>query len=44
MLKIIVEENEDVELVYLVHLNPVVKDMVHNILGGVRKSTFIFSY
>ena len=30
----IVEENEDVELVYLVHLNPVVKDVVTNKLGN----------
>lgn len=30
----IVEENSDVELVYLVHLNPVVRDVVHEKLGG----------
>ncbi|WP_055071484.1 non-hydrolyzing UDP-N-acetylglucosamine 2-epimerase [Clostridium massiliamazoniense] len=30
----IVEENEDVELVYLVHLNPIVKDVVEAKLGG----------
>jgi UDP-N-acetylglucosamine 2-epimerase (non-hydrolysing) len=30
----IVEENQDVELVYLVHLNPVVKDVVFERLGG----------
>jgi len=30
----IVEENNDVELVYLVHLNPVVKDVVFKKLGG----------
>jgi len=30
----IVEENNDVELVYLVHLNPVVKDVVFERLGG----------
>lgn len=30
----IVEENEDVELIYLVHLNPVVKDVVYKELGG----------
>ena len=30
----IVEDNNDVELVYLVHLNPVVKDVVHEKLGG----------
>lgn len=29
----IVEENENVELVYLVHLNPVVKDVVYGKLG-----------
>lgn len=33
-LKSIVEKNEDVEIVYLVHLNPVVKDVVYRILGG----------
>lgn len=30
----IVEQNKDVELVYLVHLNPVVKDVVFEKLGG----------
>lgn len=30
----IVEENEDVELVYLVHLNPLVKDAVYKKLGN----------
>lgn len=30
----IVEENKDVELVYLVHLNPIVKDVVTNKLGN----------
>lgn len=30
----IVQENEDVELVYLVHLNPIVKDVVFEKLGG----------
>lgn len=30
----IVEDNEDVELVYLVHLNPVVKEVVYNRLGN----------
>lgn len=30
----IVEQNSDVELVYLVHLNPVVKNMVFERLGG----------
>lgn len=33
----IVEENEDVELVYLVHLNPVVKDVVDKRLGGKER-------
>ena len=33
----IVEENKDVELVYLVHLNPVVKDVVHKMLGGKER-------
>ena len=32
----IVEDNNDVELVYLVHLNPVVKDVVHERLGGTH--------
>ncbi|MDD6796418.1 MAG: UDP-N-acetylglucosamine 2-epimerase (non-hydrolyzing) [Clostridiaceae bacterium] len=30
----IVEENDDVELVYLVHLNPIVKDVVFDKLGN----------
>jgi len=30
----IVEQNDDVELIYLVHLNPVVKDVVFERLGG----------
>lgn len=33
----IVEENKDVELVYLVHLNPVVKDVVFEKLGGKER-------
>jgi UDP-N-acetylglucosamine 2-epimerase (non-hydrolysing) len=33
----IVEENEDVELVYLVHLNPIVKDVVYKYLGGKKR-------
>lgn len=33
----IVEENNDVELVYLVHLNPIVKDVVHEKLGGKER-------
>jgi len=33
----IVKENEDVELVYLVHLNPVVKDVVTKKLGNIER-------
>lgn len=33
----VVAENEDVELVYLVHLNPVVKDVVNEKLGGKKR-------
>ena len=33
----IVEENSDVELIYLVHLNPVVKDVVFERLGGKER-------
>jgi len=36
-LKSIVEQNEDVELVYLVHLNPVVKDVVYKHLSGLDR-------
>lgn len=36
-LKHIVENNEDVELIYLVHLNPVVKDVVYKYLDGVPR-------
>lgn len=36
-LKKIVEQNKDVELVYLVHLNPIVKDMVYEKLGGIER-------
>ena len=36
-LKRIVLENQTVEIVYLVHLNPVVKDMVHKELGGLDR-------
>lgn len=36
-LKEIVEDNKDVELVYLVHLNPIVKDMVEEYLGNVER-------
>lgn len=33
----IVENNEDVELVYLVHLNPIVKDAVYSRLGNNKR-------
>jgi UDP-N-acetylglucosamine 2-epimerase (non-hydrolysing) len=33
----IIEENEDAELVYLVHLNPVVKEVVHKYLSGKKR-------
>lgn len=33
----IVDKNKDVELVYLVHLNPIVKDMVYKKLGGKER-------
>jgi len=36
-LKIIASENKDVEVLYLVHPNPVVKDMVYSILKGVDR-------
>ncbi|WP_291634263.1 non-hydrolyzing UDP-N-acetylglucosamine 2-epimerase [Clostridium sp.] len=36
-LKMVASENKDVEILYLVHPNPVVKDMVHGILGGVDR-------
>ncbi|MBU3189009.1 UDP-N-acetylglucosamine 2-epimerase (non-hydrolyzing) [Clostridium bowmanii] len=36
-LKIVVSENSDVEVVYLVHPNPVVKDMVEGILKGADR-------
>ncbi|SFC33123.1 non-hydrolyzing UDP-N-acetylglucosamine 2-epimerase [Clostridium uliginosum] len=36
-LKKIVKDNSDVELVYLVHLNPVVKDVVFKELGGLDR-------
>jgi len=35
-LKTIAIENEDVEIVYLVHLNPIVRDVVYKNLDGVR--------
>lgn len=36
-LKQIVETNQDVELVYLVHLNPVVKDVVYHYLDNTER-------
>ena len=36
-LKEIAEKFEDVEIVYLVHLNPVVSDTAHKVLGGVKR-------
>lgn len=36
-LKNIVEQNEDVELIYLVHLNPIVKDVVYEHLGNLER-------
>ena len=33
----IVDNNKDVELVYLVHLNPIVKDVVHEKLGNKER-------
>ncbi len=36
-LKSIVLENEDVEIVYLVHLNPIVKDVVYSYLEGLSR-------
>ena len=36
-LKMVVEENEDVEVLYLVHPNPVVAGMVHRILTNVGR-------
>ncbi|HCW03999.1 MAG TPA: UDP-N-acetylglucosamine 2-epimerase (non-hydrolyzing) [Clostridium sp.] len=33
----LIEENEDAEVVYLVHLNPIVKDVVHRGLGGKER-------
>lgn len=35
--KKIIEENKDTELVYLVHLNPIVKDTVYRILGDTER-------
>jgi UDP-N-acetylglucosamine 2-epimerase (non-hydrolysing) len=35
-LKTIAEENQDIEIIYLVHLNPVVKDVVYDYLEGVK--------
>jgi UDP-N-acetylglucosamine 2-epimerase (non-hydrolysing) len=36
-LKILVKENKDVEVLYLVHPNPIVKDMVNGILKDVER-------
>lgn len=36
-LKTIVQENEEVEIVYLVHLNPVVKDVVDKYLSNIER-------
>lgn len=36
-LKKVVEENKDVELIYLVHLNPIVKDVVYKHLNGIER-------
>lgn len=36
-LKEIVENNKDVEIIYLVHLNPIVKDVVYKYLDGVDR-------
>lgn len=36
-LKTLVEMYKDVELVYLVHLNPIVKDVVYKYLGGMDR-------
>ncbi|WP_123052726.1 UDP-N-acetylglucosamine 2-epimerase (non-hydrolyzing) [Clostridium sp. JN-1] len=36
-LKNIVEQNKDVEIIYLVHLNPVVRDAVYKILGNTDR-------
>ena len=35
-LKCIAESNQDVEIIYLVHLNPVVKDVAHKYLSGYK--------
>lgn len=35
-LKTIAAENKDIEIIYLVHLNPVVKDVVYDYLEGVK--------
>lgn len=36
-LREIVETNKDVELIYLVHLNPIVKDVVYSYLGNLDR-------
>lgn len=35
-LKSIAENNQDVEIIYLVHLNPIVSDVAHKYLDGVK--------
>ena len=36
----IIEENEDAEVVYLVHLNPIVKDVVYRELEERKNTSF----
>lgn len=40
-LKKILEENKDTHIVYLVHLNPIVKDVVYKYLGDCRRVTLL---
>ncbi|MFA6940929.1 MAG: UDP-N-acetylglucosamine 2-epimerase (non-hydrolyzing) [Clostridiaceae bacterium] len=40
-LKKILEENKDTHIVYLVHLNPIVKDVVYKYLGDCRQVTLL---
>lgn len=40
-LKIILKENRDVHIVYLVHLNPIVKDVVYKYLGNEDRVTLL---
>jgi len=35
-LKVIAENNQDVEIIYLVHLNPIVSDVAHKYLDGIK--------